>query len=126
MITNLIDVEYGKNVISTEADAVKNLIQHIDNNFQKAIDLIIKCNCRIVVTGIGKAGIIGQKISATLASTGTPSYGLHSSEARHGDLGRVVADDVVLALSNSGETEVTQLIPFLKKIGAKTIGGIIM
>ncbi|MEE9605212.1 MAG: KpsF/GutQ family sugar-phosphate isomerase [Candidatus Scalindua sp.] len=121
MKTSLIDVEYGKNVISTEADAVKNLIQHIDNNFQKAIDLIIKCNGRIVVTGIGKAGIIGQKISATLASTGTPSYWLHSSEARHGDLGRVVADDVVLALSNSGETEVTQLIPFLKKIGAKTI-----
>lgn len=115
------DIEYGKKVIDIEADAVKNLIQHIDNNFQKAIDLIMKCRGRIVVTGIGKAGIIGQKISATLASTGTPSYWLHSSEARHGDLGRVVAEDVVLALSNSGETEVTQLIPYLKKIGAKTI-----
>lgn len=121
MKTSLIDVEYGKNIINTEADAVRNLIQYIDNNFQKAIDLIIKCSGRIVVTGIGKAGIIGQKISATLASTGTPSYWLHSSEAKHGDLGRVVADDVVLALSNSGETEVTQLIPFLKKIGVKTI-----
>ena len=115
------DIEYGKKVIDMEVDAVKNLIQHIDDNFQKAIDLIIKCNGRIVVTGIGKAGIIGQKISATLASTGTPSYWLHSSEAKHGDLGRVVAEDVVLALSNSGETEVAQLIPFLKKIGAKTI-----
>ncbi|MBO1222834.1 MAG: KpsF/GutQ family sugar-phosphate isomerase [Candidatus Scalindua sediminis] len=115
------DIEYGKKVIDMEADAVKNLIQHIDDNFEKAIDLIIKCNGRIVVTGIGKAGIIGQKISATLASTGTPSYWMHSFEARHGDLGRVVAEDVVLALSNSGETEVAQLIPFLKKIGAKTI-----
>lgn len=115
------DIEYGKKVIDMEADAVKNLIQHIDDNFQKAIDLIIKCNGRIVVTGIGKAGIIGQKISATLASTGTPSYWMHSFEARHGDLGRVVAEDVVLALSNSGETEVAQIIPFLKKIGAKII-----
>ncbi|MEE9260930.1 MAG: KpsF/GutQ family sugar-phosphate isomerase [Candidatus Scalindua sediminis] len=115
------DIEYGKKVIDMEADAVKNLIQHIDDNFEKAIDLIIKCNGRIVVTGIGKAGIIGQKISATLASTGTPSYWMHSFEARHGDLGRVVAEDVVLALSNSGETEVAQLIPFLKKIGAKII-----
>ncbi|KKN33399.1 hypothetical protein LCGC14_0804100 [marine sediment metagenome] len=115
------DIEYGKKVIDMEADAVKNLIQHIDDNFEKAIDLIIKCNGRIVVTGIGKAGIIGQKISATLASTGTPSYWMHSFEARHGDLGRVVAEDVALALSNSGETEVAQLIPFLKKIGAKII-----
>ncbi len=121
METSLIDVEYGKKVIDMEAVAVKNLIQHIDDNFQKAVDLTIKCSGRIVVTGIGKAGIIGQKISATLASTGTPSYWLHSSEAKHGDLGRVVADDVVLALSNSGETEVTQLIPFLKKIGVRII-----
>ncbi|MFQ5964802.1 MAG: SIS domain-containing protein [Candidatus Scalinduaceae bacterium] len=115
------EIEYGRKVIEIEADAVKNLIYHIDNNFKDAVDLIIKCNGRVVVTGIGKAGIIGQKISATLASTGTPSYWLHSSEARHGDLGRVVAEDVVLALSNSGETEVSQLIPFLKQIGSKII-----
>lgn len=121
MKTTLTDVEYGKDVIKTEANAVNNLIQYIDDNFQKAVDLVINCSGRIVVTGIGKAGIIGQKISATLASTGTPSHWLHSSEAKHGDLGRVVAEDVVLALSNSGETEIIQLIPFLKKIGAKII-----
>jgi len=121
MNTTSTDIEYGKNVIETEADAVRNLIQHIDDSFQKATDLIINCNGRVVVTGVGKAGIIGQKISATLASTGAPSYWLHSSEARHGDLGRVVKEDVVLAISNSGETEVTLLIPFLKKIGAKII-----
>ncbi len=121
MKTTLTDVEYGKNVVETEANAVKNLIRHIDDNFQNAVDLVISCKGRIVVTGIGKAGLIGQKISATLASTGTPSYWLHSSEAKHGDLGRVVAEDVVIALSNSGETEITQLIPFLKKIGSKII-----
>jgi arabinose-5-phosphate isomerase len=121
MKTTLTDVEYGKDIIETEANAVKNLIHHIDDSFQNAVDLVINCRGRIVVTGIGKAGIIGQKISATLASTGTPSYWLHSSEAKHGDLGRVVAEDVVLALSNSGETEITQLIPFLKKIGSKII-----
>lgn len=87
MKTTLTDVEYGKDVIKTEANAVKNLIHHIDDNFQKAVDLVINCSGRIVVTGIGKAGIIGQKISATLASTGTPSHWLHSSEAKHGDLG---------------------------------------
>jgi arabinose-5-phosphate isomerase len=121
MKTTLTDIEYGKNVVETEANAVKNLIRHIDDNFQNAVDLVINCRGRIVVTGIGKAGIIGQKISATLASTGTPSYWMHSSEAKHGDLGRVVAEDVVIALSNSGETEIIQLIPFLKKIGSKII-----
>ena len=121
MKTTITDIEYGKNVVETEVNAVKNLIHHIDDNFQNAVDLVINCRGRIVVTGIGKAGIIGQKISATLASTGTPSYWMHSSEAKHGDLGRVVAEDVVLALSNSGETEITQLIPFLKKIGSKII-----
>jgi arabinose-5-phosphate isomerase len=75
----------------------------------------------VVVTGIGKAGIIGQKISATLASTGTPSYWIHSSEARHGDLGRIVSEDIVLALSNSGETEVVVLLPFVKQMGAKVV-----
>ena len=121
MKTTFTDVEYSKNVVEIEANAIKNLIHHIDDNFQNAVDLVINCRGRIVVTGIGKAGIIGQKISATLASTGTPSYWLHSSEAKHGDLGRVVAEDVVLALSNSGETEITQLTPLLKKTGSKII-----
>lgn len=115
------DIEYGKEVLRHEAEAVKNLINNIDLSFQKAVDLTFGCKGRIVVTGVGKAGIIGQKISATLASTGSPSYWIHSSEARHGDLGRIMKGDVVMALSNSGETEVTLLLPILKKIGAKVI-----
>ncbi|HHT9129976.1 MAG TPA: KpsF/GutQ family sugar-phosphate isomerase [Candidatus Brocadiaceae bacterium] len=115
------DIAFAKDVLFLEAEAIKNLIDHLDHNFQRAIDLIFNCKGRVIVTGIGKAGIIGQKISATLASTGTPSYWLHSSEARHGDLGRVVMDDIVLALSNSGETEVVTLLPFVKQIGAKVI-----
>lgn len=115
------DIQYAKKVISLEAKAVSNLAERLDENFRKAVDMIYNCRGRIVVTGIGKAGIIGQKVSATLASTGTPSYWLHPSEARHGDLGRVVKDDVVLALSNSGETEVVLLLPYVKKIGARVI-----
>lgn len=115
------DIEYGKNVLIHEAEAIKKLVSNIDNSFQNAVDLTFRCKGRTVVTGVGKAGIIGQKISATLASTGSPSYWIHSSEARHGDLGRIVSDDVVLALSNSGETEVKLLLPVLKKIGAKII-----
>ena len=115
------DVRYGKKVIALEAQVLERLVDRVDAGFQRAVDFIFNCKGRVVVTGIGKAGIIGQKISATLASTGTPSYWLHPSEARHGDLGRVVKEDVVLALSNSGETEVTALLPFVKKIGARVI-----
>lgn len=115
------DIQYARKVINLEAQAVSNLVKRLDDNFQKAVDMLCNCKGRIVVTGIGKAGIIGQKVSATLASTGTPSYWLHPSEARHGDLGRVVKDDVVLALSNSGETEVVLLLPYVKKIGARVI-----
>ncbi len=115
------DIEFAKEVLFLEAEAIKNLISRLDHYFQKAVDLIFTCKGRVVVTGIGKAGIIGQKISATLASTGTPSYWIHSSEARHGDLGRIVEDDIVLALSNSGETEVVILLPFVKQLGAKVI-----
>lgn len=115
------DVRYGKKVIALEAQALERLVDRVDEGFQRAVDFVLHCRGRVVVTGIGKAGIIGQKISATLASTGTPSYWLHPSEARHGDLGRVVKEDVVLALSNSGETEVAALLPPVKKIGARVI-----
>lgn len=115
------DIAFAKDVLLLEAEAIKNLINRLDSGFQKAVDLIFACKGRVVVTGIGKAGIIGQKISATLASTGTPSYWIHTSEAKHGDLGRIVADDIVLALSNSGETEVITLLPFVKQIGTKVI-----
>jgi arabinose-5-phosphate isomerase len=115
------DIAFARDVLLLESEAIKNLISCLNHNFKKAINLIFNCKGRVVVTGIGKAGIIGQKISATLASTGTPSFWIHSSEARHGDLGRIVSDDIALALSNSGETEVVTLLPFLKQIGAKII-----
>lgn len=90
--------------------------------FNSAIELLSKCRGKVIVTGMGKGGIIGEKISATLSSTGTPSMFLHSAEAIHGDLGRVAKDDVILAISNSGETEeVVRFLPLIKKIGAKLI-----
>ncbi len=115
------DIEFARKVLELEARAVGSLVNRLDENFQRAIDLVFNCSGRVVVTGIGKAGIVGQKVSATLASTGTPSYWLHPAEARHGDLGRVVKEDVVLAFSNSGQTEVVLLLPHVKKIGAKVI-----
>jgi arabinose-5-phosphate isomerase len=112
----------AKKVLKIEADAVKHLITRVDHNFSRAVDLIYRSTGRVVVMGMGKPGIIGQKISATLASTGTPSLSLHPAEAVHGDLGKVTKQDVVIAISNSGETEeVLRIIPMIKKIGAKLI-----
>lgn len=112
----------AKQVLKIEADSIKQLISRIDKYFEKAVELIYACKGRVVVTGMGKAGIIGQKISATLASTGTPSLWLHSAEAIHGDLGRVRKEDVVIVISNSGETEeVVNLVPLIKKIGSRLI-----
>ena len=115
-------IKRAKEGFRLEAEAVRALANKLDHNFVQAVEAISNCKGRVVVTGMGKAGIIGQKISATLASLGTPSIWLHSAEAIHGDLGRVTKDDIVIALSNSGETEETKsLIPVLKKIGAKII-----
>ena len=115
-------IKRAKEVFRLEAEAVRALANKLDHNFVQAVEAISNCKGRVVVTGMGKAGIIGKKISATLASLGTPSIWLHSAEAIHGDLGRVTKDDIVIALSNSGETEETKsLIPVLKKIGAKII-----
>lgn len=115
-------IRRAKEVLRIEADAIASLIKRVDKNFEKAINLIIACKGKVVVTGMGKPGIIGEKISATLSSTGTPSLSLHPADAIHGDLGRVTKDDVVLAISNSGETEeISKLLPMLKKIGAKII-----
>lgn len=112
----------AKEVLKIESEAINSLIKKIDNNFKKAVDLIYACRGRVVVTGMGKGGIIGQKISATMSSLGTPSLWLHSVEAIHGDLGRVAKEDVVIVLSKSGETqEVKELVPMLKKIGTKII-----
>lgn len=116
------EIKYARTVLRTEIAAIKSLIPLINKDFKKAVKLVLACKGRVVVTGMGKTGLIGQKISATLASTGTPSLFLHSAEAYHGDLGRVVQEDLVLTLSNSGETdEVTRLLPSLKKIGTKII-----
>ena len=116
-------IEYAKEVILAEARTLKDLAGRLTKDFERAVDLIVNLRGRVVVSGMGKAGIIGQKISATLASTGTPSLWLHPAEARHGDLGRVTKGDVVLILSNSGETdEITLLLAPLTKIGAKIIG----
>ena len=116
------DIDYARKVIALEARALGNLLERVNSSVKAAIEMILSCKGRVVLTGMGKAGIVGQKISATLASTGTPSYFLHPAEAVHGDLGRIVDRDVVIALSNMGETqEITRLLPSIKKIGAKVI-----
>ena len=112
----------AKEVFKIEAEAIASLSSKLDDNFVQAVEAMYNCRGRVVVSGMGKTGIIGQKISATLSSLGTPSIWLHSAEATHGDLGRVTKDDVVIVLSNSGETEETKnLLPILKKIGARII-----
>lgn len=112
------DIEYGRRVLEAERDAVGGVIPLVDGAFAEAVTRLLSCRGRVVVTGVGKSGIVGQKISATLASTGTPSLFLHSGEAVHGDLGRVLREDVVLAVSYSGTTEeVLRLVPVLRKIG---------
>ena len=106
-------------VIRLEARTIANLERLLDARFLDAVDRILACKGMLVVTGMGKAGLVGAKISATFASTGTPSHSLHPAEAMHGDLGRIRAIDLVLALSNSGETEeIKGLIPRAFKRGA--------
>ena len=115
-------IKRAKQVLDMEARAILELKKRLGREFKSALDLILKSKGRVVVSGMGKTGIIAQKFSATLASTGTPSLFLHLAEASHGDLGKVTQDDVVIILSNSGSTaEVKQLLPFLKKIGSKII-----
>jgi arabinose-5-phosphate isomerase len=117
-----VELTYAREVVEHEARALASLAQRLDDRFLAAMETVHGCAGRVVVTGMGKAGLIGTKISATLASTGTPSYFLHPAEALHGDLGRVVAEDVMLVLSNSGETdEVVRLLPHLKGIGTVVI-----
>jgi arabinose-5-phosphate isomerase len=113
-------VEYGRTVLAAESRAIGAV--GLDDRFAEAVRAILECKGRVVVTGMGKPGFVAQKISATLASTGTPSLFVHPAEAAHGDLGRIAKDDVVIALSNSGETEeLLRLLPALKKIGARVI-----
>jgi len=112
----------AKEVLKIEAEAVRNLIPKLNESFEDAVKLILSCKGRVVVTGIGKSGIIGKKIVATLSSTGTPSLFLHPTEGSHGDLGMITKSDIVIAISNSGETEeINNLLSFFKKKKIKII-----
>lgn len=115
-------IELGKAVVRTETEAVAGLIDRIDENFAAACTRILECKGRIVVIGMGKSGHIGNKIAATLASTGTPAFFVHPGEASHGDLGMITREDVIIALSNSGETdEVIALLPVIKRLNIPLI-----
>ncbi|HLB59475.1 MAG TPA: KpsF/GutQ family sugar-phosphate isomerase [Bdellovibrionota bacterium] len=114
-------LESGRRVIRLEARAVEKLISRVNGDFIRAIRIIQSCQGKVVVTGTGKSGQIARKIAATLASTGTPAFFLHTVEGMHGDLGMIVGKDVVIALSNSGETEIVELIPILKRLGVPLI-----
>ncbi len=110
--------EQARRVLKIEAEAVAALIERIDASFEHAVEMILLCEGRVVVTGMGKSGLIGKKIAATLASTGTPALFLHPAEGIHGDLGMVTRGDTVIALSNSGETEeISRMLPSLKRLG---------
>lgn len=114
--------ELAKNVINIEQQAIAELLQYIDDSFELACQLMFNCQGRVIVIGMGKSGHVGGKIAATLASTGTPAFFVHPGEASHGDLGMITKDDVVLTISNSGETvEVLSIIPVIKRIGSKLI-----
>jgi arabinose-5-phosphate isomerase len=115
-------IGWAKEVLSIEAEGIASIEDSLDENFLNVIRILSSCKGKIVVTGMGKTGIIGQKFSATLSSTGTSSFWLHAAEAVHGDLGRIEEKDVVVVLSYSGETEeIKNLIPFIRQIGAKII-----
>jgi arabinose-5-phosphate isomerase len=114
--------DIARDVLRSEARAVEELVDRLDDTFEKAVEMLYACPGRVVVTGMGKSGIIGKKIAATLSSTGTPALFLHPAEAVHGDLGMVVEGDVVLALSNSGETpEIIRLLETIRRIGAQLV-----
>jgi len=112
----------AKRVLQIEADAIGSLIERLNHDFERAVEILFRCKARVVVTGLGKSGLIGRKISATLASTGTPSLFLHAAEALHGDLGMLTPDDVLLAISQSGETEeLVALLESVKRLGIHLI-----
>lgn len=113
----------AREVIQIEVEAVQGLLDRLDDNFVRVVETLLSCQGRVVVTGIGKSGLVGRKIAATLTSTGTPAVFLHPVEGLHGDLGMVTPKDIILAISHSGETaEIINLLPSIQKIGAKVIG----
>jgi arabinose-5-phosphate isomerase len=115
-------IKRAKQVLQIEAKAIEQLVGRINEQFVQAVELILACEGKVVVTGVGKSGIIGQKIASTLASTGTPAFFLHPTEGIHGDLGMLEKKDIVVAISNSGETdELSQILPLIKRYGNKLI-----
>lgn len=115
-------LSYVKNAIDVEADSIKKLSENVGPEFESAITLLANCKGKVVITGVGKSGHIGKKIAASLASTGTPAFFVHSTEGVHGDLGMIQENDVVIMISNSGETgEVLSLLPSIGNIGCKKI-----
>lgn len=122
MITAKDIKQLAKEVLDIEAHSILRLKNSININFDKAIDILYACKGRVIITGMGKSGIIGKKIAATLSSTGTPSYFLHPAESTHGDSGIITRDDVIIAISNSGEThELLNLLPLVKRFGTSLI-----
>ena len=112
----------ARRVLAVEADAVLKISARLDGTFAQAVELILACHGRVIVSGIGKSGHIARKIAATMASTGTPAYFVHAAEAVHGDLGMIARDDVLIALSNSGENdELLTIVPLVKRQGGKLI-----
>lgn len=121
-MTQLNFIQQGLRVLDIERQALGDIKQYVDENFHQACQLMYDCAGRIIIIGMGKSGHIGHKIAATLASTGSPAFFVHPGEASHGDLGMITANDVVMLISNSGETsEVLNIIPVLKRLGAKII-----
>ena len=115
--------DLAKEVLTIEANSILKLKDRIGENFDKAVEFLYNCKGRVIVTGMGKSGLIGKKIAATLSSTGTPSYFLHPAESTHGDSGIITRDDVIIAISNRGETqELLNLLPLIKRFGVLMIG----
>lgn len=115
-------IEQAKEVLRIEAESILNLVERVGADFEKTVEMILNSKGRVILTGMGKSGLVGRKIAATLNSTGTPSLFLHPAEAIHGDLGTVTGDDIILAISNSGQTaEINTILPILKNMGAKIV-----
>lgn len=111
-----------KRAIKDEVEAIENVYEELDESYERAVNLILKCKGKVIFTGVGKSGHIGKKLAATFASTGTSSFFVHSTEALHGDLGMISSEDIIIAISNSGETkEVLSIIPSIKYIGSNII-----
>ncbi|MCS5653611.1 MAG: KpsF/GutQ family sugar-phosphate isomerase [Candidatus Marinimicrobia bacterium] len=117
------NISIGKKVIRVEARAVSSIVDRINDQFDMAVNTILECTGRLIIAGVGKSGLISQKIASTMASTGTPAHFVHPGDAFHGDLGMITENDIVLIISNSGETnELIQILPVIKKRGSKIIG----